>query len=44
MYLTLDLQKLATFLKEMLDGLLPIKEDALTGVLHFVHVLIIPTL
>lgn len=43
MYLTLDLWKLATFLKEMLDRLLPVREDALTDALHFVHVLIIPT-
>lgn len=44
MHLTLDLWKVATFLKEMLDRLLPIEEDALTDALHSVHVLIIFTL
>jgi len=44
MHLTLDPWKLATFLKEMLDRLLLIRDDAPTDELHSVHVLIIPTL
>lgn len=43
MYLTLDLWKLATFLKGMLDKLLPVREDALTDALHFIYAFITPT-